>query len=489
MLAAGTTTLTALAGCSGDGGEDSETATTATTDTATTGAGGTTDAGETPTTEPTETDSETESATQTATADPSGAVPTFRYDAANTGTRPDGTGPTGDPAIDWEADLDGRVWASPAVVDGRVYLSTDAGTLAALAAGTGETVWTDSVGATLQSSPTVVDDAVLIGTSEGVRALAAETGARRWLFETDGPVLSSPTVADGTVFVGADGGVAAVDLDDGGELWRYDPTAASTAPPDGGDGGAVGHGRFERHDDGGRSPTADLQARTATASTPAVAGGTVYVNVDSSLHAVDASTGRREWARSLDREMTAGRSSLRDSTDRNGSTDRWGGADILQASRVAPSSPAVVDGTVYVGAYPDLTAVDAASGEPRWYAGSSSGSIGRLAANFQVADGITSSPAVAGGRVYAGGDGLSAVSTETGERAWHAPLDGQIRSSPAVVGETVYVGTEAGAVAALSPDGERRWTVTVDGAVTSSPAVVDGVLYAASEEGTAFAIS
>ena len=55
------------------------------------------------------------------------------------------------------------------------------------------------------------------------------------------------------------------------------------------------------------------------------------------------------------------------------------------------SSPAVVDGVVYVGSYDTyLHAVDAASGEPRW--------------RYETEGSVRSSPAVVDGVVYVGSE-------------------------------------------------------------------------------------
>lgn len=95
-----------------------------------------------------------------------------------------------------------------------------------------------------------------------------------------------------------------------------------------------------------------------------------------------------------------------------------------------------------------------------------------------VTDGsVRSSPAVIDGTVYVGSDdgSLYAIDAETGAERWAADTDGPIRSSPAVLGETVYVGSDDHAVYAFdTSSGETRWTFETDDKVRSSPMVSDG---------------
>jgi outer membrane protein assembly factor BamB len=113
------------------------------------------------------------------------------------------------------------------------------------------------------------------------------------------------------------------------------------------------------------------------------------------------------------------------------------------------SSPAVVDGVIYVGNDDNgLYAIDAASGEQRW--------------RFAAADKIQSSPAVVDGIVYVGsyvGDyqadgtiegGLYAIDAATGEALWRFENEYSIFSSPAVADGVVYYGSTDGGLYAVA---------------------------------------
>src|SRR4051812_13357604 len=68
-------------------------------------------------------------------------------------------------------------------------------------AGIRTVVWKFRTGAKVFSSPTVADGVVYVGSSDhNLYALAAADGAVRWKFPTNGPVASSPAIADGTVY-------------------------------------------------------------------------------------------------------------------------------------------------------------------------------------------------------------------------------------------------------------------------------------------------
>jgi uncharacterized repeat protein (TIGR01451 family) len=140
---------------------------------------------------------------------------------------------------------------------------------------------------------------------------------------------------------------------------------------------------------------------------------------------------------------------------------------------VIRSSPAVVNGVVYVG-----------SVDHNVYA--RNGSTGATLWSFATGNFVHSSPAVASGVVYVGsGDGnLYALNAATGALLWSFDTGsasvGGIDSSPAVVNGVVYIGAEDANVYALNAaTGAKLWSYTTGGflGISSSPAVVNGVVY------------
>ena len=187
---------------------------------------------------------------------------------------------------------------------------------------------------------------------------------------------------------------------------------------------------------------------TAVASSPAVAGGVVYVgSFDNNVYALDARTGAFIW------NYTTG--------------------DLVA------SSPAVVGGVVYVG-----------SMDGNVYA--LNGTTGTLVWNYTTGSPVDSSPAVVGGVVYVGSrdHNVYGLNATTGAQVWNYTTGTLIKlSSPAVVGGVVYVGSMDGNVYALNgTTGTLVWNYTTGSPVDSSPAVVGGVVYVGSMDGNVYAL-
>ncbi|QPV61847.1 PQQ-binding-like beta-propeller repeat protein [Halosimplex litoreum] len=136
------------------------------------------------------------------------------------------------------------------------------------------------------------------------------------------------------------------------------------------------------------------------------------------------------------------------------------------------SSPAVVDGTVYVGSNDGhLYALDAASGEQEWAYGTGSDPDSR--------EEVMSSPAVVDGTVYVGSHdaALHAVDAESGDEQWTFATDGTVFASPTYRDGTLYVGSQAGTMYAVDTAGEEVWSASVADRVDSTAAVVDDTVY------------
>jgi outer membrane protein assembly factor BamB len=169
------------------------------------------------------------------------------------------------------------------------------------------------------------------------------------------------------------------------------------------------------------------------------------------------------------------------------------------------SSPAVVNGVLYVGSYDNkLYAFDAngkanCSGTPKTCAPLWTAPTGGL---------VYSSPAVANGVVYVGssdnnlyafdanGKVHCAGTPKTCAPLWTAPTGGAVTSSPAVADGVIYVGSDDNKLYAFDANGKVHcagtpkscaplWTGVPVGAATthSSPAVGNGVVYLSSAAG------
>ena len=334
--------------------------------------------------------------------------------------------------VRWRYETGARVESSPTVVDGTVYIGSKNGRLYALAAESGARDWQTKLAPGIDSAPTAVDGTVYVG---GTGALAnfyavnAETGQKqwqsdRWLSSLDG--FESPTFDDGTVYAASEDGFSAFDATTGEELWDV----TLYAP-------------------GLQTETEPYQA------SPTLVGNTVYTGSENgTVYALNATNGEVRWEYDT-------------------------GMDV-------DSSPTVADGTIYVGSHNgNIYALDAATGTKQW--------------TFESgANTIWSSPTVEEGTVYIGtgngdlygsGEGsLYALDSETGTKRWQVDTGSIGSSSPTVVDETVYIGTLDGTLHAIDTSGDTQWTVDIGGGIQSSPTVVDGTLYVGSRNGAVYAV-
>jgi outer membrane protein assembly factor BamB len=148
---------------------------------------------------------------------------------------------------------------------------------------------------------------------------------------------------------------------------------------------------------------------------------------------------------------------------------------------IVQTSPAVVNGVVYVGESIDamsanLYALDAKTGVKLW--------------SFTTGGSIDSSPTVMHGNVYFGsGDGVYALNAKTGAKLWSSAIRGTY-SSPAVDEGIVYIGSGDGNVYALNAQsGAKLWSFTTGGSIDSSPAVANHIVYIGAADGMVYALN
>ncbi|HSM43990.1 MAG TPA: PQQ-binding-like beta-propeller repeat protein, partial [Acidimicrobiia bacterium] len=120
----------------------------------------------------------------------------------------------GDPLI-WGVDLsssggeDSGTWATPALHDGLLYTNTHLGSLIAVDAETGETLWQDgTVGWHSWSSPAVVDDTLVVATCNGdLRGYSLadpRAPTQQWSVSLGESCLeATPAIWNGTMYLGS----------------------------------------------------------------------------------------------------------------------------------------------------------------------------------------------------------------------------------------------------------------------------------------------
>ena len=357
--------------------------------------------------------------------------------------------PTG--SLKWRFETEEPIFSSPAVVGGRVYLTTGDRRIVALDGDSGDLIWEHKTGGPVHSSPAVAGDFVFAGLIDGtVLALNKDSGEVRWEFDTESGVFSSPAAYQGALYVsGAEGNIFALDAMTGEELWSF-----ST------DGTVV--------------------------ASPAVNQEVVAVN------------SRDEWLYIINRETGSHRLSHYVSFYARSSAFK----------SLASGSPVLKDDLLYVvDGYGNLIAVDWHNralpferlGRSIMYYLSLSGILDRFPNQkgfvwgFRDPGGSSfiGAPAVAGDRLYISSTSgtLFALDRSTGEPAWTFNTKAFVNVSPTVVGQTVFLGDIDGRLYAVDAlTGELRWQLKVDGPISSPPVVANGTLFASTSNGTLYAI-
>ncbi len=341
-------------------------------------------------------------------------------------------------------------FSSPAIMNGVVYLTSLDGNLYTFNAnGCGlsscNPLWIGTMSSQFSSasSPAVANGMVYVGSEDHKLYVFAAAGCGHntcpplWTANTAGAVFSSPVVSGNVVYVGSE------------DHKLYAFAAAGC----------------------GRSTCAPLWTGNTGGeidSSPAVANGLVYIgSQDGKLYAFSAAGCHGVFCKPV-------------------WTAQAGGS-------IFGSSPAVSNGQVYIASFSEPNSNDSklyvfnASGcgaptcQPLWSA--------------PAGDFVTSSPAVANGRVYIGsGDDLMYVFDANGCHAptcnflWRGEAIGAqaaLISSPAVANGVVYVGENNGMVEVFDANGcgdsiclpLTQLRTNNEQIVSSSPAVVNGAVY------------
>jgi outer membrane protein assembly factor BamB len=389
--------------------------------------------------------------------------PFRRRDAANTASTTV-SGPKRAPELRWEYDAGFRIFGTPVVSDGVVYVGTqvitfDNSPIHAVDAETGDPLWDGAEeGFEIRGTPAVARGNVYAADLDGDRfTLSVSDGQPRDVGSYDVTPADgiSPIVHEGTLYTNC-WQIAARDPSDWAVRWETDDAYFKRPPAvDAGTVFAAGFDQTEEEIDVGRDEGEDpkfvkksfglvraLDRETGEQRwetdidglprTPVLADGTVFVGTSGSDPPVEnmsvIRTGSAEDAApdvdpGTDREYGALHASDAPTGD-----ERW-------STRL--TDPAVGDGVVCLGANESVVAYDAATGEHCW--------------TFDTGDTVLSSPTVADGVVYVGSrDGhLYAFDLYDGVELWRFETEHAVDSNPSVVGGTVYVADNGGNVYAI----------------------------------------
>jgi outer membrane protein assembly factor BamB len=196
----------------------------------------------------------------------------------------------------WSTGIIGRIFSSPAVVDGLVFIGSEDYYIYALNATTGYPKWSKKSGGPIYSSPVVADDKVFVGSQDTkIFAFNKINGNPLWNRTTGGSIHSSPAIADGKVFIGSADGVYS---------WYMNGTPVPGWPFKTGEifdsSPAVAYGRVFIGSDDGYVYALDVANGTVEwkynltnriRSSPAIADGMVFIGSDDdNLYALNATT-------------------------------------------------------------------------------------------------------------------------------------------------------------------------------------------------------
>ena len=343
----------------------------------------------------------------------------FHYDASRNGATP-ASGPTSASRM-WNYTTGGIVYASPVVTDGYVFVPSYDGKLYAIDEYSGSLIWTFTTGSNIVATPAVGNGIVYLASKDfTVYALDENTGSMLWRISNVAAVVSSPVLADGKLFYGTlyspSAGRAeflALNPQDGTVFWRQtisDYIEGSAAVSNGlvffGIGALSNAVVVALNETTGKSVwNYNTAVPTTITTSPAVAYGNVYVGLDSTRFlALNHITGSLVWSFNTP----------------NGSN---------------ATTPAVYNGVVYFGTGRGIVyARNATTGVQIWSYTTPTGGA------------VTSSPALALGSktLFFGSNDryMYALNMMTGAFLWRYLTGGQVSSSPSVADGRVFFGGE-----------------------------------------------
>lgn len=349
--------------------------------------------------------------------------------------------PDGIQGLAWSTSVGGETGMScPQVADGRLYIGVqddhnaqNAGVVC-LDSRSGKLIWKYKTTSSVNGTPAIQNGIVCAVCVDGtIWGLDAGSGKEIWKSEL-GPfydrwIYSSPVIADGVVYCGSAPCFKAIDLKTGKTLWQAAPMgpdwiSCRTNPAVDENRVYVGvnwsNGLFCLDRKNGNVVWNNKSGYGTSHCSPAIVGKMVFYSADGQLYALDKAGGKELWHTALN-----------------------GGWSV--------STPVVQDGMAVIGT-PDgkIESYDVQTGKRLWSV-STGEAQGSFSPYMRGGSQIMSSPTIAEGKVYAGGnDGiLYVIDVKTGQCLEKTALGYPILSSPAVVGKTVIIARWDGVIMAI----------------------------------------
>jgi len=347
------------------------------------------------------------------------AWPQFKEDERNTSDSPD-TLLVAPLALKWSYKTSGEIYySSPTIVNGTVYIGSMDSRLYAISE-SGAFQWSFVSGGMIYSSPAYYEGKIYFGTRQDYKLFAVnDDGTLSWSYRTGHEIRNSPVVSNGIIYIGSQDSKLYAIKDNGSSpqpLWSY------------------------------------TMGDMIIFASPAASDGVIYIgSSDSKLYAL-----------------------------RDDGVLMWS----YQAGSVVNSAPCISGNRLYV------TCADG-----KIYNLTDNGSTATL--NWSTASlGMFQVPAsVVGSRIFARTSlsGRLHVLEDIGSTysyKWSFVIGTDVRSSPTIANGVVYFGGQDNKIFGLLDKGtsyEIRWSYETDGNVASSPSVLNGSLYVGSYDSTIYA--
>lgn len=280
----------------------------------------------------------------------------------------------GEPATEKMPDPFDFYLSSPVVAGRAVYFGSGDGNVYSLDVGTGALKWKFQTGEVVHASPALADGVLYVGSWDSYfYALEAATGKEKWRFKTgDDPgihnqvgIQSSAAVSSGIVYFGCrDSKFYAVDVATGKQVWAF-PNKGSwvIGSPAVSDGkvyfATSDSGLFHAVDAKSGALLFSLETKHwPMFSSPAIAGGFAYLGShEGKLLAIDLKTQKFAWTFETEGHRKDGAAYTKPDGTPNYEAaffdffydDMVSGVQKMMATGAILSSPAVADGTIYVG--------------------------------------------------------------------------------------------------------------------------------------------
>ena len=323
------------------------------------------------------------------------------------------------------------------------------------------------------SSPIVQNGLVYIGSEDGYfYAINEKSGNLKWKFKTNGAVHSSSSIYNDIVYFGSfDGYYYALNSKTGKEIWRFK---------------TKGEHWYSEIGMWGMKPNDLLMADLWDfyLSTPVIyldnkSALAIFGSSDGNMYAVDAKTGKLNWTFKTDKPIHStaviekstlffgGWDGIFYALDCKTGKEKWKfSTEIKTGFTGIQASATVSNGVVYFGARdPYFFALDAETGKLIWkYNAENSW--------------ILSSAVVKDNTVYVGTSdtyALLALDAKTGKEKYRFKGNGYVYSSPAIAGNTIYFGDFSGNFFDLNllSDGKESNTIPTENRNKYAPTILN----------------